>query len=181
MLIQCSKKMAAGLNLATGEAGSVDPFAIWQADLVTISRFQGLLLINSQTRFAVFRFAMLRPDWRHLNGRISQYIRESLLAEGFPEARVDRYLMQSGPLCLARADNRALAGQMAEYQQALQVLAGMQGLQVFDPAHIHQTNQWLNQITLLRGEYQNGLEGMQAGLSDQARFPSFRRSLVCLP
>lgn len=124
MLIYCTKKMLEETMLTVSATASklpeTDPLYAWHGHIIMINRKKTLVLICSQNRYVVMLYGLKAKDFKQLDARIAEAIRDTLLKEQINPAVVERYMAEAGTITYAKNSDRK---QTARLNKACEVAA----------------------------------------------------------
>lgn len=112
MLIQCTKKLLDALKIKPEQAPDEEPLFSWHANLLVINRRKTLVLMNDSSRYLVVFHGLKAKDFKNLNTRIIDTIRETLLADLIKPEIVERFLKHSSEIGYAKTKNRTMVARL---------------------------------------------------------------------
>lgn len=117
MIIECTKKIADAMkiNLKPYDATNADSFYEWHANLFMFDRRKGVLLMNNKTRYCIVLYGVKMEHFKRFDKVVLDSIRETFLAEGFPENIVDKYITKCGDVDYTKTHDRRVLGQMKDF------------------------------------------------------------------
>ena len=78
----------------------------WDLHVIHLRGRKSLLAVHCHSRYAFVRFDVSPLQWGGLTGLFQIGLRESLLAHGFSQAQLDRYVQRAGEMALTRTHGR---------------------------------------------------------------------------
>lgn len=117
MIIECTKKLADAMQIKINlyNAANAGSFYEWHANLFVFDRRKGVILMNNKTRYCIVLYGIKMEHFKRFGKVVLDAIRETFLAEGFPEDTVDKYITKCGDVDYTKTHDRSVLGQMKDF------------------------------------------------------------------
>ncbi|MGF7046825.1 hypothetical protein J2T13_001327 [Paenibacillus sp. DS2015] len=92
-----------------------EPFYEWHANLFMFDRRKGVILMNNQTRYCIVLYGLKAEHFKKFEDIVLNAIKETFIAEGFLENKVDRYLAHCGEVIYTKTHDRSIISQITEF------------------------------------------------------------------
>ena len=117
MFIECTKKLCNAMKIKPNiyETINPKPFYEWHANLFMFDRRKGVILMNNKSRYCIILYGLKAEHFKRLDSIVLAAIRETFLAEGFCENKVDTYISNCGEVIYTKTHNRSILSQITEF------------------------------------------------------------------
>ncbi|GAA0761878.1 MULTISPECIES: hypothetical protein [Clostridium] len=117
MIIECTKKLADAMKIkiSSYNAANADSFYEWHANLFMFDRRKGILLMNNKTRYCIVLYGVKMEHFKKFDKIVLDAIRETFLADGFPEDTADKYITKCRDVDYTKTHDRSVLGQMKDF------------------------------------------------------------------
>ncbi|AJS61169.1 DUF6933 domain-containing protein [Paenibacillus sp. IHBB 10380] len=117
MFIECTKKCSEAMKIKTNDVVPMkrEPFYEWHANLFMFDRRKGVILMNNQTRYCIVLYGLKAEHFKKFESIVLSAIRETFLAEGFSENKVDTYMDNCGEVIYTKTHDRSILSQISEF------------------------------------------------------------------
>ncbi len=121
--IGCTKKLLDELGI-TEPAEEVDHRGLrgWHCNTFRLYRSKAVLLVNDETRFAVFIPRMVKKDFVNFDQIFRDRFRQALEWANVDSARIAKALLQCGGCSFGKTHNRSVLGTMNDMKQAIEFI-----------------------------------------------------------
>lgn len=157
LILECTKKLAEQLriNLQEVKSNEVDPFYKWHANLFIHQRRKYVILMNNLTRYCVVIYSLKKEQFKDFGKTVVTAIRNNLLAEGFEQSIVDRYIENCHSVVYAKTYDRSILGQMND--MVFLALSYWENEEYDEIA----MNKILNRTPMVKAKYPYGIDGFK--------------------
>lgn len=117
MIIECTKKLAEAMKIKINpyNAANAGSFYEWHANLFVFDRRKGVILMNNKTRYCIVLYGVKMEHFKRFDKVVLDAIRETFLAEGFPEDTIDKYITKCGDVNYTKTHDLSVLGQMKDF------------------------------------------------------------------
>ncbi|GCD11620.1 DUF6933 domain-containing protein [Clostridium tagluense] len=117
MLIECTKKLYDAMKIKPNDYETIDPepFYEWHANLFMFDRRKGVILMNNKTRYCIILYGLKAEHFKRFDGIVLAAIKETFLAEGMGENKVDTYISNCGGIIYTKTHNRSILSQITDF------------------------------------------------------------------
>lgn len=117
MFIECTKKLSDVMKIKLNDLKVIhrDPFYEWHANLFMFERRKGVILMNNKTRYCIILYGLKAEHFKKFHSIVLAAIKETFLAEGFEENKVDTYIRKCGDIVYTKTHDRSILSQMTEF------------------------------------------------------------------
>ncbi|MBO0600925.1 plasmid pRiA4b ORF-3 family protein [Sporosarcina sp. E16_3] len=112
MHIRCTKKLLVELKVEPESVSEDNPLFSWHANLIMVNRRKAIVLMNDHNRYAVVLYGLKAKDFNRFTEIALQGIRETFQAEGISDKVIDRYLLHTGEVSMAKTKDRTSVARM---------------------------------------------------------------------
>lgn len=91
-----------------------EPFYSWHAHLFVYQRRKCVLVMNNVTRYNFIMVGLKKAEFNRFHLLMKEKIAENLIAEGFAQSLVEKYMEKIGEPTYTQTSDRSLIGQMNE-------------------------------------------------------------------
>ncbi|MBI9109942.1 hypothetical protein [Maridesulfovibrio ferrireducens] len=119
--IGCTKKLLAELKIkAPAEHFDFRGLRGWNGTTFRLYRSKSVLLVNDETRFAVFIPRLVKNDFASFDRVFRNYFKETLEWAGADDSQIAKALLQCGGCSYGKTHNRNVLGTMNDMKQAIE-------------------------------------------------------------
>ena len=117
MFIECTKKLYDAMKIKPNDIVPMKryPFYEWHANLFMFDRRKGVILMNNQTRYCIILYGLKAEHFKRFDSIILDAIKETFLAEGFSENKVEAYISNCGEVIYTKSHDRSILSQITEF------------------------------------------------------------------
>lgn len=91
------------------------PFHEWHANLFMFDTGKGVILMNNKTRYCIILYGLKDEHFKNFDSIVLSAIKETFLAEGFSQDKVDTYIHNCGEVVYTRTHDRSILYQINEF------------------------------------------------------------------
>jgi hypothetical protein len=132
------------LNASLNEKILNNPLSGWHAHLLSLQRRQCVLLVHDQTRFPLLLSCLTKPDFATLDYHFADALMNTLLKLGADEDQMQTAQDLLAPVCIAKAFDRSVQGNMNQMGQEIEHMLQYQNVSINDIS-TYRTAVWLAQ------------------------------------
>jgi len=117
MYIECTKKLSDAMKIKPNDIVPMRrvPFYEWHANLFMFERRKGVILMNNKTRYCIILYGLKAEHFKKLDSIALTAIKETFLAEGFLEDKVDTYIANCGEVIYTKTHDRSILSQITDF------------------------------------------------------------------
>lgn len=117
MILGTTKKMMNNLKSGYSNFVAIDvkSFWDWHAHVFIYNRRKCIIAINNATRYCIVLYGLKVEHFKNFDQIFLKSIRETFIAEGFNEAKVDKYIKSCVGIVCTKTYNRSIIGSLNEF------------------------------------------------------------------
>jgi hypothetical protein len=165
--IQCTKKLAAELNVPLSEvpASAVQSLYGWHAHLFLFKRRKCVLVMNNESRYNFVIYGLVKADFKRFNELVLEHIQLNLLKDGMSQKQIDIYLDEHKEFYYSPTSDRSIISQINEM---IMVVGHVfeQNLYKYNELRVDNVNRFLNRYIFMKLPKLYSGETMQEALRD---------------
>lgn len=121
--IGCTQKLAKEFNdrQPTDEAIIQTGIHAWHANLYSFHRRKSVLVVNDETRFAVFLPGLRKPEFQGFENHFRASLKQEMLRFGVKKGDAAKVLLGLGPILFGKTHSRSVLGTMNDMAFCLEV------------------------------------------------------------
>jgi len=121
--IGCTQKLSKEFqdNLFHGSEEAATGIHGWHANLFRFYRRKSVLLVNDETRFALFIPGLRKPEFQNFETLFRKSLKHELTCFGVPNGAVAQVLLALGPMTLGKTHSRSVLGTMNDMVFCIEV------------------------------------------------------------
>lgn len=145
--IGCTQKLASEFKgrLLPEAGGAGGGLHAWHANLYRFCRCKSVLLVNDDTRFALFLPGLRKPDFQDFETVFRASLKRELLRFGISKGDVARVLLTLGPLALGPTHSRSVLATMNDMARNLEFQAQRVGRLPEDDQELDWVSRFINE------------------------------------
>ena len=131
--IGCTQKLAKEFKdcLGSAEGAAQNGIHGWHANLYHFYRRKSVLLVNDETRFALFLPGFRKPEFQGFESLFRDNLKHELIRFGISKGLAAKALLALGPMTLGKTHSRSVLGTMNDMAFCIEVqmnrLGGLPG------------------------------------------------------
>ncbi|MBI9113378.1 hypothetical protein [Maridesulfovibrio ferrireducens] len=119
--IGCTKKLLDELKIKEpADHSDFRGLRGWHGNTFRLYRSKSVLLVNDETRFAVFIPRLVKKDFANFDRIFRERFKEALEWAGADESQIAKALLQCGGCSYGKTHNRSVLGTMNDMKQAIE-------------------------------------------------------------
>lgn len=117
MFIECTKKLYDTMKIKPNAIVPMkrEPFYEWHANLFMFDRRKGVIIMNNKTRYCIVLYGLKAQHFKKFDSIVLTAIKETFLAEGFLENKIDTYIANCGEVIYTKTHDRSILSQINDF------------------------------------------------------------------